>query len=151
MAKIKPGQMGSILNNLRRTFTFAFPAAGNEPELEAVKNIWLDHFGKYDHKTILAAAKMLQATQERPTISAMQDIIYEHLDIIPSVGSIRRQITDAMSHAKKIHPVAQAVADQAGGVYYLKRLDTRDAQIAIQTLINTVRETAKHDALMAGK
>ena len=154
MSKITSKQMGIILNDLRRTFTVAFPAASNKEELDAVKSIWMDHFGKYDHEVVNEAARLLRVTAERPTLRAMQDLIYQNLGIVPSLTDLRSEIESILRGepaAASASPAAALVMDQAGGIFYLNQMGAREAHIAVQTVINSVRESAIMMAIKGGK
>jgi len=153
MSKITSHQMGIILNDLRRVYTFAFPASNDEEGLEVVRRIWMDHFGKYSHKVVLEAVKLLRATAERPTIAAMQDLIYQNLGIVPSLTDLRAEIESKLRGETNpdVSVVAGLVIDQAGGGFYLNQMGAREAHIAIQTVINSVREHAILTAIKDGK
>ena len=154
MSKITSKQMGIILNDLRRTFTVAFPAASNKEELDAVKSIWMDHFGKYDHEVVNEAARLLRVTAERPTLRAMQDLIYQNLGIVPSLTDLRSEIESILRGepaAASASPAAALVIEQAGGIFILDELGERGANIALQAFFNSVRESAIMMAIKGGK
>lgn len=153
MAKITDKQMGAVLNDLRRVYTFAFPASDQKADLEIVKNLWLEHFGKYTNKQVRDAAYILRATSERPSIAEVQDIIYQTLGIVPSIADIRAEVQTILRTDNWMDrgPLTDEVLDAAGGVYQLKALPAKEQSIAIQTVIKSVRESAIMTAVKNGK